>query len=156
MDAQTLDNLARSLAIGTASRRSLVAGVGFASLTTYLGSADAKKKKKHCKKKKRCGKGCCNSSSCFAKAIDADAPVPEILSYGCCPASSFCKSELPNWQDQCCYPDETCDPQLPNKDPSTDSLCCRPCGGKCCQSSFECVNEVCTFANTARLPRYRR
>jgi hypothetical protein len=153
MDSYEFDRLAISLAKGPVSRRSIFAG-GAAVAALLFPASDIAAKKKHCKKKKRCGKGCCNASSCFAKTVDANDGEP--LSFGCCPAETFCKSELPNWRDQCCYPDETCDPLLPNRDIFADSICCRPCAGKCCQTSFECVDDVCTPANTARLPRYRR
>jgi hypothetical protein len=69
-------------------------------------------------------------------------------------------SELP---DQCCYPDETCDPTLIERFPlDAQSNCCRPCANEpsgCCLSvSFDCNAEtgLCEPSETARLPRTRR
>jgi hypothetical protein len=114
-----------------------------------------KKKKKRCKRKKRCGKDCCNGSSCFAKRINEDNST-EVLEYGCCPAKSICKSLQENFPDQCCYEDEVCDPQLVVTTPELGTVCCRPCQGSCLRSDQECVNDVITELGTARLPRYRR
>jgi hypothetical protein len=163
MDRPDLDALARRVAKRGGTRRWALAGltgIG-AALTGALPDADAR-----CKKKKRCGKDCCNRDRCFAKTVDDNTGSP--TKFGCCPRERLCRSELPNWQDQCCYPQmkdaqgrlqpaEICDPQLPTKDPSADSICCRPCGGVCCKSGEECNSAgQCVLSNTARLPRYRK
>jgi hypothetical protein len=154
VDASSLDNLARALAAPFASRRALFAAAAAAVPSAAV--TDAKKKhRKRCKKKKRCGKDCCNTSSCFAKTVNGDDST-DILAFGCCPAGSICKSILPNWQDQCCYADETCDPGLPDRDAFADSICCRTCGADCCKLAEQCVNGVCEPLTTARQPRYRR
>lgn len=156
MDESRFDALARSLMHDGSSRRSLIGAAAVVlSAVAPIAGADAKKKKR-CKRKKRCGKDCCNGSNCFAKSVVPSDEGTEVLGYGCCPAKSFCKSELPNWQDECCYPDEQCDPLLPERELFATGICCRPCGGGCCQSSFECIDNACTPSNTARLPRYRR
>ena len=156
MDGSSLfDSLTRFLAAPPATRRRVIGGLaGVFAATVPLGDLAAKKKR--CKRKKRCGKGCCNGAICFAATVTEVDGSP--LSFGCCSEALLCKSEIPNWRDECCYPDETCDPQLPNRDISATGICCRPCGGLCCQSSFECNVEtnLCEVANTARLPRYRR
>jgi hypothetical protein len=156
LDASRLDALARSIANTAASRRSVVAGIG-ALLLAAIPTSDvgAKKKKKRCKRKKRCGKDCCNGSSCFEKRFNEDDST-EVLEYDCCPTNSICKSELPNWEDQCCYGDEVCDPLLPERDLFADSICCRQCGDLCLSQSEECVDGVPTPLSTARLPRHRR
>lgn len=154
MDGSRLDALARSLTSEQSSRRLAIGGLAAALISTVAIADAGAKKKKRCKRKKRCGKDCCNGSSCFAKSVNDENG--ETLSLGCCPASSSCKSVLPNWQDQCCYADETCDPQLPVRDIFADSICCRPCGDSCLSSSFECVSGAPVFLQTARLPRHRR
>jgi hypothetical protein len=156
LDASRFDSLARSFTAAAAPRRSLIAGLVALSLAALPMSdiGAKKKKKKRCKRKKRCGKDCCNASSCFAKSVNDDNS--EVLSFGCCPAKSLCKSVLPNFPDQCCYPDEVCDPQLAVDSPEKGTICCRQCGDSCLESFEECVDGVPTPLLTARLPRYRR
>ena len=101
-----------------------------------------------------CGAGCCGAETCFADTVNPDDGVP--TSFGCCPATQVCRSSTPPFPDQCCYPDETCDPSLAARQPELGTICCRPCGGACCAPQDECIGGTCTFVNTARLPRTRR
>ena len=101
-----------------------------------------------------CGTGCCSADACFADTVNADNGEP--TAFGCCPAAQICRSGTPPFPDQCCYPDETCDPSLAVRQPELGTICCRPCGGACCAPQDECQGGTCTFANTARLPRTRR
>jgi hypothetical protein len=103
--------------------------------------------------------GCPNT--CFATVARPDQVPSE---FACCPPEKTCisRTSLP---DQCCYPDETCDPTLAEKFPlQAQTNCCRPCSGAvatdgcCVSSSEECdpITNTCVPANTARLPRTRR
>jgi hypothetical protein len=113
-----------------------------------------KKKKKRCKRRKRCGSGCCGRDACFAQGVSDDTALP--TSFGCCPAEKLCRSTKPPFPDQCCYEDESCDPTLTDN-PEAETICCRPCNGVCClKQNEECVGGICTFVDTARLPRTRR
>jgi hypothetical protein len=174
MDATRFDALARSLA-GIRSRRSALQGflLGTGGLLSLTAAQDAAAKNcKKIKNKKRrkkclanqapprcvsqlqCGEGCCEADSCFAESVNADNGEP--LSFACCPAEKLCRSTDPLRKDQCCYPDETCDPTL-GDNPLSQTICCRPCNGKCCLNlNEECINDVCTPINTARLARTRR
>jgi hypothetical protein len=129
------------------------------------GKIKNKKRRRKCRAKQapprcvpQCSNGCCGADSCFAESVDPNAP--ENGPFACCPADKLCRNTNPNFnfQDQCCYPDETCRPSLVDEfGNSTETLCCRPCGDKCCLGQRdECVNGVCTPQDTARLPRYRR
>ena len=133
----------------------------------YKGQTRKVKKQDWKKKYKGATKGACQANTdacagcpntCFATAIHPDR---EPEGYACCPADKVCLSTsgLP---DQCCDPDETCDPTLVQRFPlEAQTNCCRPCPGAnssgCCLSpSYECVGGQCVPANTARLPRTRR
>ena len=109
-----------------------------------------------CARANQCGAGCCDPSRCFAETVSDVDRRP--LSFGCCPAPLLCLSTTPSVPDQCCYPDETCDPTLPSRLPAGQepTLCCRSCGGGCCESFEACRDGVCTPLPTARLPRTRR
>jgi hypothetical protein len=157
MDAAKVDEIVRSLSRGLASRRAMLTAFSAFAFSASGDLAEAKKRKsrkKRCKKKKRCDKDCCNASNCFAKSLNPD--TGEVLSFGCCPSGSFCKSEVSGWPDQCCYSDETCDPQLANTRPTLFTICCRKCGEECLPLDFVCVDGSQEPLNTARLPRYRR
>jgi hypothetical protein len=157
-DAATdLDALARLLAKGGRTRRSLVGALAVAGAAAPLVSGIAGKgKKKRCKRSRRCGRDCCSSGRCFAKKVDpADRSA---IGFACCPAGKLCRSETPPYPDQCCYKDEHCDPTLPTQfGDEAQTICCRPCGTTCClKQNEECIGDVCTSVNTARLPRTRR
>jgi len=108
-----------------------------------------------CAAESQCGEGCCEPNSCFASAVDDETTLP--LGYACCPAEKLC-SRSP-FADQCCYPDETCQPSLAD-DINAETICCRPCaggvGGCCLKLNEECIGGVCTPVDTARLARTRR
>jgi len=177
MDATRFDTLARSLA-ETRSRRGALHGLllGTGSLLSLAATQDAAAK--NCRKIKnpkrrrkclaaqkpppcaaasRCGDGCCAADSCFASAVDPFTTEP--LGFDCCPAENLCRSPKPSFQDQCCYPDETCKPSLADED-LAQTICCRPCeggvGGCCLNLNDECVDGACTPSDTARLARTRR
>jgi hypothetical protein len=153
------DILLDTLSQSPGSRRSLLGSL--ALIAAASGSDDTasgrKRNKKRCKRRKQCGKGCCGPDSCFEESVNADNGEP--LAFACCPADNLCRSTNPNFKDQCCYPDETCDPSLAN-DPFAQTICCRPCAGEvsgCCPNvSDECRDDVCVDSGTARLPRTRR
>lgn len=151
-----LDNLDQSPGAQLESRRTLVGGLALIAAVTRASqpASSKKRRKKRCKRRKQCGKGCCNADSCFAASVD---PVnSEPLTFACCPAEKLCRSTKPPYPDQCCYPDETCNPTL-TEDPLTQTICCRPCNGECCLNlNEECIDGACTPINTARLPRTRR
>ena len=109
-----------------------------------------------CASTHQCGAGCCDPTQCFAETVSDVDRRP--LAFGCCPALLLCLSTTPSVPDQCCYPDETCDPTLPARTPAGQepTLCCRSCGGVCCESFEACRDGVCTPLPTARLPRTRR
>jgi hypothetical protein len=96
---------------------------------------------------------CCAADACFAATVNPTDAQP--TSFDCCPADKLCRSPKPPFPDQCCYPDEYCDPTLVDK-PDADSVCCRPCNGQCCKVTEECRGGKCAPADTARLPRTRR
>jgi hypothetical protein len=154
-----LANLGQSPDSPIKSRRSLLGGLALMAAVT--GSSEPasgkKRKKKRCKRRKRCGKGCCGADFCFAEAVDPTNSEP--LGFACCPAEKLCRSTKPPFPDQCCYPDETCDPTLADN-PLAQTICCRPCtggiGGCCLNVNDECIDGVCTASNTARLARTRR
>ena len=81
----------------------------------------------------------------------------EPLGFACCPAEKLCAR--PPFADQCCYPDETCQPSLADNIDS-ETICCRPCaggvGGCCLKLNEECQGGVCVQVDTARLARTRR
>jgi hypothetical protein len=116
-----------------------------------------RRRKKRCKVPNQCGSSCCGPDSCFAGSVDATNGEP--LTFACCPAEKVCRSTHPNYKDQCCYPDETCQPSLADN-PLTQTICCRPCaggvGGCCLNLNEECIDGVCTPVDTARLARTRR
>lgn len=129
--------------------------------TRKVKKQDWKKRYKGATKKPTCGAGCCTDESCFAESSAPDKPD---TAFACCPPELLCRS-LTTLPDQCCYPDETCDPTLFQRFPiNADTNCCRPCagagsfGGCCVSSSEECDKATgnCVPANTARLPRKRR
>lgn len=141
------------------SRRSLLGGLALMAAVTGSGQAASGKGhrkggKKRCKRRKRCDKGCCNPDFCFASAVDDVTAEP--VGYACCPAEQLCRSTKPPFPDQCCYPDETCQPSLTDNI-DAETICCRPCGNVCClKLNEECINGVCTLVSTARLARTRR
>ncbi len=142
------------------SRRSLMGGLALVAAVTGSSQPAAGKKggKKRCKRRKRCGKGCCGPDFCFASAVD-DVTV-EPLGYACCPPEKLCRSTKPPFPDQCCYPDETCQPSLTDN-VEAETICCRPCNvgaidGCCVKLNEECIDGVCTLVSTARLARTRR
>jgi hypothetical protein len=163
-----LDKLGQSPGAHVESRRSLLGGLALVIAATGSSQPASGKKrgkkrgkkhgKKRCKLQNRCGNGCCNPDSCFAESVDPDAP--ENVTFACCPADKLCRSTNPNFdfKDQCCYPDETCQPSLVDEFGfNTETICCRPCNGVCClKQNEECINGVCTLVSTARLPRTRR
>lgn len=173
MDAPRFDDLARSL-VQIRSRRGALQGLllgtgGLLSLTVAQDAAAkncrkiknkarrrqclANKKAPTCPAASQCGDGCCAADSCFASAIDDQTVEP--LGFACCPADKLCRSATPPYPDQCCYPDETCQPSLVTT--GGESLCCRPCGTGCClQFNQECQDDVCVQVDTARLARTRR
>jgi hypothetical protein len=154
-----LHNLDESPGAQMESRRSILGGLGLiAAVTGFSEPASGKKGgKKRCKRRKRCGKGCCGPDSCFASSVDPQNNG-EALGFACCPADKLCRStsSLP---DQCCYPDETCQPSL-GTPIDAETICCRPCaaepGGCCLRLSDECTPEGCRLSDTARLARTRR
>lgn len=154
-----LDNPGQSPGVPMESRRSLLGGLALIAAITgssqpVSGKGGKKGNKKRCKRRKRCGKGCCGADFCFAESVDASNN--EALAFACCPAEKLCRSTKPPYPDQCCYPDETCDPTLTD-DPLTQTICCRPCNGKCCLNlNEECIDDQCQPVNTARLARTRR
>lgn len=172
MDAPRFDALARSL-VEIRTRRGALRGLllGAGGLVGLAAAQDAaakncrkiknKKRRKKCLANQkpptcaatsRCGDGCCSADSCFASAVADEV----VLGYGCCSAEKLCRSTKPNFQDQCCYPDETCQPSLTD-DINAETICCRPCGTGCClRQNEECIEGACQQINTARLPRYRR
>jgi hypothetical protein len=173
MDAPRFDALARSLT-EIRSRRGALRGLllGAGGLLSLAAAQDAsakncrkiknKKRRKKCLAKAEtcatpCGSGCCEADACFAESVDPDNGEP--LAFACCPGGQFCRSTKPNFKDQCCYPDETCDPTLADN-PAAQTICCRPCkggvSGCCLNVNDECVDGVCTPSNTARLARTRR
>jgi hypothetical protein len=97
----------------------------------------------------------CAPERCFAAAVNPNDRSP--LGFACCPVENVCTH--PQRDAQCCYPDETCRPELGN-DPEFRTICCRPCAGGpngCCpEQNHECVNGACVEQTTARLPRSRR
>ena len=122
--------------------------------TRRVKKQDWKKRYKGASKKPNCGASCCNDDACFAEAVNPDNQQP--TGFDCCPAELFCPSPKAPFPDQCCYPDETCNPSLAN-DPQAETICCRPCNGTCClKQNEECINGTCTLVDTARLPRTRR
>ena len=105
-------------------------------------------------KKPNCGSGCCADDACFAETVNPSEVQP--TSFACCPATKLCRSTKPPFPDQCCYPDESCNPSLVD-DAEFETICCRPCNGVCCpKQNHECLGGVCTPIDTARLPRTRR
>jgi hypothetical protein len=150
-----LDKLGQS----PGSRRSLMGGLALIAAATGSGQPVSGKKrgKKRCKRRKRCGKGCCKADACFASSVNAQNG--EALGFACCSADKLCRSTKPNFQDQCCYPDETCQPSLADN-PLTQTICCRPCasepGGCCLNVNDECTPDGCLPSETARLARTRR
>src|SRR5690242_9917705 len=112
MDADRFDRLTRRLTLPKASRRlALLAPlvvVGADIIGTDVASA-----RKRCKQSNRCGKDCCSSDSCFPKKINPHDQSDFTL--GCCPAAKLCKDPAGDpTKDQCCYPDEKCEPANPN------------------------------------------
>jgi len=98
-------------------------------------------------------------NSCFATSAQPDIEPTE---FACCPAELTCisRSSLP---DQCCYPDESCRPDLHQTFGNiVETNCCRACnglgslGGCCVSQSEECIDGDCKQPGTARLPRKRR
>lgn len=159
------DTLGQSPESPIKSRRSLLGGLALlAAVTGSSQNASGKRRKKRRKKRSkktcqlqnRCGTGCCSPDSCFAESVNPTDGEP--LGFACCPADKLCRSTDPLRKDQCCYPDETCDPSL-GDNPLSQTICCRPCGGECCINlDEECNTEngKCEPANTARLARTRR
>lgn len=177
MDSDRFAQLSRLLARGLPNRREVVTGLlgsGVAA-TTIVGGGAASKKQIRRRRRRRnrnqtvppppppppfvcpasevCGAGCCPSEMCFAESYDPDDSTK--ITYNCCPAVLVCKSQVPDADDQCCYPDEECIPTLPNENPLV-GICCRRCGEICLEFQFECVNGAPELQTTARLPRYRR
>ena len=177
MDAARFDALAKSLT-DIRSRRGALRGLllGTGGLLSLPAAQEAearnckkiknKKRRKKCRANQkpptcaaesRCGEGCCEPDSCFASAVDPSTTEP--LGFACCPAEKLCLSPKPPFEDQCCYPDETCQPSLANN-PLAETICCRPCefepGGCCLRPSDECTPTGCLLSDTARLARTRR
>lgn len=147
------DSLTRLLAAPPATRRRVIAGLAAALAASVPVGELAAKKKKRCKRTKRCGKGCCNGESCFATIESGDGPAGKPF---CCATASLCKS-VNTYPDQCCYPEEICDPQWTNSGAeSADGVCYLPCNGTRCNSVQECIDGVCQFIGTVRVPRQRR
>ena len=179
MDLERFSQLSRILSrkVKVPTRREVFIGLlSVSSLGAIAESADAASKQQRRRRRRRrnrnqnvppppppppfvcpaaeiCGTGCCSNDSCFAESYDPDDSTK--ITYNCCPAALVCKSQVPAAGDQCCYPDETCIPTLPNENPLV-GICCRPCGGQCLEFQFECVNGEPELQTTARLPRYRR
>lgn len=152
MDGNRFDRLTRRLTTPRAWRRLLVAAP-VAALAARLADSAAASAKKRCKKSKRCGKDCCKESSCFPKEIDPN--TGEVTSLGCCSAEKLCLDPIGDrGNDQCCYSDETCNPNG-GQGNNGNGLCCRTCGAVCCSSSEQCENGQCAPLSTARLPRRR-
>ena len=156
MDAARFDQVVRSVAF--ASRRRVLRGLAGGILGTLVGLPLVEGTVAACRRPKAaCGRGCCRRTSCFAKRVDGD--TGQVTSVGCCPARSVCRSRTSGFPDQCCYPDEQCDPTLPRRDPAADSICCRTCPdpdfGGCCRLSQECRDGKCVELGTARLARVR-
>jgi len=156
MDEERFDRLARSVGGRGTSRRSVLSGLAGGGLAA-LGFGARAEGRKRCPRRRRCGKKCCKE--CFARRVDQITQEP--TSYGCCPPKKVCSA--PSRPDQCCYPDEVCDPKLPQRDPaSLNGICCRRCGQDgqgtpiCCQPYEHCVNGRCEPLNSQRLPRRRR
>jgi len=78
---------------------------------------------------------------------------PQTLECFCCPNKRFCEGDT-FAEDQCCYKDEVC---APNKASARNSfsICCRKCGGKCCDADQKCRNGRCRPLKTARAIRRR-
>lgn len=154
-----VDTLGQSPDALIKNRRSLLGGLALMAAVTGSSQTASGKKggKKRCKRRKRCGKGCCGPDRCFASAVD-DVTV-EPMGFACCPAEKLCRSTKPPFPDQCCYPDETCQPSLTDNT-EAETICCRPCaggvGGCCLKLNEECQGGVCVLVSTARLARTRR
>ena len=172
MNGSDLDSLARALGTIGETRRALLIGLAsfvagavspWIDVEAKNGKNNKKKKKRRrrkkikaqiCEPQNQCGPDCCTADSCFEFTVNPDDGSP--LSYACCPAQALCRS-LTTLPDQCCYPDETCNPQLAVDDPEFQTNCCRPCGSVCCKfPNEECEEGVCQDSGTARLARVRR
>ncbi len=178
MDTDRFAQLSRLLTSALPNRRVVLIGLlgsGAVATAAVEGDAASKAQKRRRRRRRRnrndtvppppppppfvcpaaevCGPGCCTSELCFAESYDPEDSTK--ISYNCCPAGLVCKSQFPGAADQCCYPDETCIPTLPNENPLV-GICCRPCAGTCLEFQFECVNGQPELQTTARLPRYRR
>jgi hypothetical protein len=179
MDTDRFAQLSRLLSRALPNRRAVLIGLlGSGAVATAADEGDAASKAQKRRRRRRrrnrndtvppppppppfvcpaaevCGPGCCTSDRCYVSKVDGDTGQP--LDVFCCPAELVCKSQLVNFRDQCCYPDETCNPNLPNEEPEVNSICCRPCGGRCLPSNEECVGGEGVPQQTARSPRYRR
>lgn len=182
MDTDRFARLGRHLTSALPSRREVLIGllgIGSASVAAIGADAASKEQKRRRRRRRRnririvpppppppppppivcpatevCGNDCCTSDTCYASKVDGDTGVP--LELFCCPTNLICTSKVSNFRDQCCYTDETCNPNLPNEEPEVNGVCCRPCGGKCLPSNEECVGGVGVPQQTARSPRYRR
>jgi len=179
MGGTQFDTLLRRLASARSRREALSGLVGGAIGLIAMGESEAKRRR-HRKKKHKgqtpspppaptCdpanGCECCrDNDTCFALSIDPqDSSNPNGPKTCCTPdVGTLCRtrSTLP---DQCCYPDETCDPSLIERfGIAVETNCCRPCPGEpsgcCIKQNDECnhVTGLCQNANTARLPRTRR
>jgi hypothetical protein len=93
------------------------------------------------------GRAC---SSCVANRCFLDPRTNQCF---CCSNERFCEGETVEG-DQCCYKDEVC---APNKASARNSfsICCRKCGGKCCDADQKCRNGRCRPLKTARAIRRR-
>lgn len=172
MDTDRFEQLSRFLSSKLPTRREIVTGLfGASSTVAVTMSTDALSSKQRRRRRRRrnrtdppppppppfvcpaaevCGAGCCASENCFAESFNPEDSSQ--VTYNCCPTGQVCKAQAQNYQDQCCYPDETCTPN----GIAEVGVCCRPCGGQCLLAQFECVNGEPELQTTARLPRYRR
>lgn len=150
MDHLRFDLLTK--AVGTpSSRRAVVSALAALAVGRAALPAEAAQCEQGCKKKK--GR-CCGK--CFEKTIDPK--TGNATDYFCCPHKSFCKGIDDARPDQCCYSDEVCVRNDPDRLSQTNGnkLCCRTCGNTCCSSADFCDNGSCKSIGTARLPRGRR
>lgn len=158
MNGADLDTLARSIAAGGQTRRTVLIGLFSAGAAAHMApDVEARSGKKKPKKITICSNGqtlkvrkkgwqshypgatvgacsgptgvCAScADTCFATLIVPDQD-PSTVEYACCPAASVCISQTPPYPDQCCYEGDACDQTLPLRDATADMICCRPAGG---------------------------
>ena len=140
-------------------KKSKKISVCYKGTTRKVKKQDWKKKYKGASKEPNCGAGCCTDTFCFAETVSPTDGQP--TSFGCCPPELTCTSQS-SLPDQCCYPGESCRPDLAvTFGIEVETNCCRPCpargkDGCCIHAVDECIAGTCQPPGTARLPRNRR